>query len=111
MASFDPKGLLSTIVRFALRLQHAFYVLAALVLFLGGAAVLSMRSSPGRAFRGRLLRLEGDAELCVGAPHHTARAARAAVLEGQLERLRHTVGIRQLEAGAPAGDVLDPCSE
>ena len=30
------------IVRFALRLPHTFYVLAALVLFLGGAAVLSM---------------------------------------------------------------------
>jgi multidrug efflux pump subunit AcrB len=30
------------IVRFALRLPHTFYVLAALVLFLGGTAVLSM---------------------------------------------------------------------
>src|SRR5215472_9346412 len=30
------------IVRFALRLPHTFYVLAALVLFLGSAAVLSM---------------------------------------------------------------------
>src|SRR5271167_4617096 len=66
-----------------------------------------MRSPPGRAFRGRGLRLEGDAELRVGAPDYTARAARAAVLEGQIERLRHTVGIRELEAGASAGDVLD----
>ena len=34
------------IVRFALRFPHTFYVLAALILFLGVTAVGSMRTAP-----------------------------------------------------------------
>src|SRR5690242_10474286 len=66
----------------------------------------SKRLPAGGVVRGRVLRFEGHAELRIGAPDHAAGAARAAVLESQLESLRHPEGIRELETSAAAGDVL-----
>ena len=76
------------IVRFALRFPHTFYVLAALILFLG---VTAIRTMPTDIFP-EIRHPGGDGDLAVHRPEHAGDGAARHHLQpvlDQLERQRH----------------------